>query len=364
MKRNGPAVRKAGMDGLRVASMRRSLLALSLTAALFPAGPNISAYASLAPVPDPASGASPPPAPALASSSSTAVPADSVVMLRVMTFNVRYGTADDGPDSWATRRARLVETVRAFSPDVLGTQECLAAQADDLRAAFPEYAFVGVGRDDGARAGEMCAIFYRRDRFTKLAEGHFWLSDTPRVPGSVGWDAALTRMATWVELRDIHDPRALFHVYDTHFDHMGGEARMRSAQLVADSIAAMSGFRRAIVMGDFNAPARLGNVPSPYAVLTERSLADSAGRPAGRAAGPASRGALLDAYRALHPGNDEEATYHGFTGGTRGDRVDWILATEDLIPIECRIVRDRVDGRYPSDHFPVMAILRMQTARE
>ena len=299
-----------------------------------------------------------------------------------MTFNVRYGMADDGPDSWATRRERLIVTIRAFSPDLLATQECLAAQADDLRAAFPEYAFVGVGRDDGALAGEMCAIFYRRDRFTKLAEGHFWLSDTPRVPGSVGWDAALTRMATWVELRDNLHPQVILHAFDTHFDHLGEEARRHSAMLLRDSVAAKTGYRHAIVMGDFNAPATLGGMfvmaagetasaaqaasnaapPTPYAVLTGGNPSELDVSPAGRE----PRGALIDAYRASHAEHDEtrdeEATYHGFAGETRGDRVDWILTTADVIPLECRIVRDKVDGRYPSDHFPVTAILRIQTS--
>src|SRR5688572_30355099 len=139
-----------------------------------------------------ASPAAPPPA--------AAARADAT--LRVMSFNIRYGTAKDGPNHWDLRRDLLVDTIRKFDPDLLGTQETLLEQAEYLAEKFPQYDWLGVGRDDAKRKGESVAIFWRKDRFEKLDAGHFWLSETPEVPGSKSWDTALTRMTTWVKLRD------------------------------------------------------------------------------------------------------------------------------------------------------------------
>ncbi len=125
--------------------------------------------------------------------------------LRVMSFNLRYATAPDGANAWEHRHDLLVDVIKAFGPDVLGTQECLLEQATFLQSALDGYAWVGVGRDDGDKAGEMCAVFYRSDRLEPVAQGHFWLSDTPDVVGSRGWDAALPRIATWVKLRERAD---------------------------------------------------------------------------------------------------------------------------------------------------------------
>src|SRR5690242_18659922 len=118
--------------------------------------------------------------------------------LRVMSYNIRYGTAPDGENHWDRRKDFLAETIRVFAPDLLGTQETLAAQRDLLAEKLPEYDHLGVGREDGRDQGEMAALFYKRDRFEKLGGGHFWLSETPDKPGSKSWDSALPRMVTWV----------------------------------------------------------------------------------------------------------------------------------------------------------------------
>ena len=270
---------------------------------------------------------------------------NSLAPLRVMTFNLRYAAADDGDNGWELRRDQLVETIRAFTPDILGTQECLAAQAGFLRQALPEYGFVGIGRENGRLAGEMCAIFYRTDRFVKLAAGHFWLSEKPNVPGSKSWDSALPRMVSWVRLRDAGDSTLVFSLFNTHFDHVGTVARLRSAQALRDSIAAKTGFERAIVTGDFNTPADTAGT-SPYHELT---------------GDPGESGSrLVDAYRALHAAGSNEGTYHGFTGQSDGTRIDWILLTPDLVPMEAQIVRSQREGRYPSDHFPVTAVIGLR----
>lgn len=263
--------------------------------------------------------------------------------LRVMSFNIRYGTAPDGADAWEHRRACLVEAIRGFDPDLLATQECLAPQAEFLRAALPEYGFVGVGRDDGQLAGEMCAIFYRKACLRLEDEGHLWLSDTPAVPGSRGWDAALPRIASWALFRLTADTLATLRFVDTHFDHVGIQARAQSARLLCERFGG-AGDPAVVIAGDFNAPAAPDSA-GPYRTLTQ---------PGAGCAPP-----FVDSYRALHPAGAEENTYHAFSGTRSGPRIDWILISPALRPIDASIVHLSRDGRYPSDHFPVTAVLRM-----
>ena len=148
----------------------------------------------------------------------------SVDLVRVMSFNIRYGTANDGINRWDLRKEFLVETIRNFDPDLLGTQETLASQKDYLAQAFPQYEAVAAGRDDGKLAGEMAALFYRRDRFEPIEQGHFWLSQSPATVGSKGWDAALPRVATWVKLKDLRSPDAKPILFlNAHLDHKASE---------------------------------------------------------------------------------------------------------------------------------------------
>jgi endonuclease/exonuclease/phosphatase family metal-dependent hydrolase len=262
-----------------------------------------------------------------------------------MSFNIRYGTAPDGPNSWENRREFVLETVNAFDPDVLGTQECLRFQADYLTANLPGYAFVGAGRNDGEDAGEMCGIFYRSDRFEKLDEAHFWLSETPGVVGSRGWDAALPRMATWVRLRARGDTLGEFVVVNTHFDHAGAKARFESARLVSREAWALRDGVPAIVMGDFNSPAD-STAGRPYVELVSGS-------------GDSTR-ALVDTYRSAYPSpGPDEGTFNAFQGLLDGSRIDWILVTPEVEILEGDIDRRHRRGSYPSDHFPVTAVLRI-----
>lgn len=131
--------------------------------------------------------------------------------LTVMTLNMRYDNPEDGVNNWRFRSERVGELIRSEAVDLLGTQEVLANQFDDLQALLPGYCAVGVGREDGARAGEFNAVFFRSDRFELLDSGVFWLSEDPETPGSKGWDGACERLATWVVLRDKSGPRATFY---------------------------------------------------------------------------------------------------------------------------------------------------------
>jgi endonuclease/exonuclease/phosphatase family metal-dependent hydrolase len=135
-----------------------------------------------------------------------AVAGEDAVAIRVMSFNIRYGTAADAENHWDKRKEFLLETIQNFDPDLLGTQETLAFQRDYLAEKLAGYGYLGIGRDDGMEQGEMMALYYRKDRFEKLDGGHFWLSETPEKIGSKSWDSSLPRMATWVKLKDLKNP--------------------------------------------------------------------------------------------------------------------------------------------------------------
>ena len=262
--------------------------------------------------------------------------------IRVMSFNIRYGTAADGDNHWDRRREFVVETIRAFDPDLLGTQETLGFQRDYLREQLPGYAAIGVGRNDGREEGEMMALYYREERFEPIEQGHFWLSETPEVIGSKSWDSSLPRMVTWVRLRDRRQPDAPpITFFNTHFDHVGTTARLESARLLRTRIATAAQSGPVIVTGDFNA----GEPSPPYEALFG---------PLGEEPSP-----VVDAYRAAHPERSRnEGTFSGFVeNGTSGPRIDWIGVTRDWIVQEAAIDRTAREGRTPSDHFPVTATL-------
>lgn len=262
--------------------------------------------------------------------------------LRVMSFNIRYGTANDGENHWNKRKDFLCQTIKKFNPDLLGTQETLAFQRDYLLKELPHFKGFGVGRDDGKLKGEMAALFYRSDRFKLIEGGHFWLSPTPDKVGSKGWDAALPRIATWVKLKDRqqNDARPLLFL-NTHFDHMGKEARKESARLIRQKIDELGQGHTIIVTGDFNA----GEGTAPYQALFGNDEGNQA--------------SIIDTFRIKHPqrGN-AEGTFNGFKPDARNkERIDWIGCSRDLKVKDAAIDHTTKDGKVPSDHFPVTAIL-------
>jgi len=276
-------------------------------------------------------------------------PAGEPIDTTVMSFNIRYGAANDGANSWPHRRELVRRTIASHQPAIFGVQECLWDQAVELRQQFPDYRFTGAGRNDGEQAGEMCALFVSRSRYRVLDQGVFWLSQTPDVPGSKGWDAALPRITTWVKLQDLRCvPETLF-VFNTHFDHAGSYARQESAKLLRDRLARIAGEAPVILMGDFNDPA--GDPTPSYGVLV---------------GGDKRNGLLL--YDTWSQASREqrmqgEGTFHGFSGEAIRGRIDWILTSGGLPVIDAGIDRLGYDGRYPSDHFPVWATLRLARLR-
>ena len=173
--------------------------------------------------------------------------------LRWGTFNIRLQNGGDEKAGvgWSVRRDRVADYIKRNHIDVIGMQEVLHTQLEDLLQRLPEYDYVGVGRTDGATKGEYSPVFFLKERFEVLEKGNFWLSETPDVPGSVGWDAALERIASYAKLRDKATGK-VFMAVNTHFDHVGVKARRESAKLIMRKIQEIVGTRPAVVTGDFN----------------------------------------------------------------------------------------------------------------
>ena len=258
--------------------------------------------------------------------------------LTVMTFNIRYGTAKDGENQWTARRALLFDVIREQDPDVIGLQEALAFQIDEIVAAAPGYATVGVGRDDGAAQGEFAAILFRRSRFRIAEAGTFWLSDSPAVPASKSWGNNITRICTWTRLID-RDGRGFF-LFNVHLDHQSQPSRERSTQLLRERIAARSAATEPVlVTGDFN----VGEKNPALATLI---------------------GPFVDTYRVVRPDEKTVGTFTGFKFGTvDGDKIDYILAEPGTEVMHADIIRFSRGERYPSDHFPVVARVRLSASK-
>jgi endonuclease/exonuclease/phosphatase family metal-dependent hydrolase len=169
-----------------------------------------------------------------------------------MTYNIRYDNPGDGANNWQYRKERAANAIRFYEVDILGTQEVLHNQLADLQQRLPDYGVIGVGREDGKEKGEYSALWYKKERFTLLDSGYFWLSETPEVVGSKGWDGACERIATWAKLKDTLSDRTYF-VLNTHLDHVGVTARRESVSLILRRVQELSGGLPVIVTGDFNA---------------------------------------------------------------------------------------------------------------
>ena len=173
--------------------------------------------------------------------------------IRWATFNIRCVNKDDYKIDcgWDQRKERVVKYLLDNQIDICGMQEVTAEQFDYLRNNLKKYDCVGVGRTDGDRKGEATPVFFRKDKYKALDKGNFWLSETPDVVGSKGWDAALERVASWVKLKDKKTGR-IFMAVNTHLDHVGKVARRESAKLIMRKIQEIVGDNPAVVTGDFN----------------------------------------------------------------------------------------------------------------
>jgi len=258
--------------------------------------------------------------------------------LRVMTFNVRQPDQDDGPDGWEQRRDLLVDTILEIDPDVIGTQELFLLQAEYIQQRTSRYEWFGQGRF-GDHQDKHVGIFYRNDRLRLTSHGDVWLSDTPEIPGSSSWNIIRPRQLTWGEFEA--DGAGLFQVFNTHFPYRSieQEARVNTARLIAARLAGVSATTPVVLTADFNSPAD-GEV---YRLLS--SDFRDAWRDTPRRAGP-------------------DGTLNGFGRHTSDRRIDWILYRGAWRVIQAETVTTSRDGRYPSDHFPVVATFEISDQRQ
>lgn len=255
--------------------------------------------------------------------------------LRVMSFNIRYGTANDGENHWDRRRAFLVDVLRSEAPDILGVQEALHPQLAYILEALPGYAMVGVGRDDGVRAGEYASILYRTAAVSVSRSDTFWFSDTPERVASKSWGNSITRICTWAQCT-LPDGRP-FYVYNVHLDHQSQPSRERSVGLLRARIEVRDPKAPVLVTGDFNA----GESNPAVTAMREGGL-------------------LRDTYREKYPSATPVGTFTGFKfGQVGGEKIDYVFATQEWEVVDAAIVRTARDNRYPSDHFPVTATVRL-----
>ena len=260
--------------------------------------------------------------------------------LRVMSFNIRYDNPSDGVNAWPNRRDWVASLVRFHGADVVGVQEALAHMLTDLDTRLPGFGRVGVGRTDGREQGEFSAILYRTARLELLESGTFWLSPTPEVVGSKGWDTAIERVATWARFRDRSTGCRHLHL-NTHFDHVGETARQESARLIRRRLATLAAGLPVVVTGDLNADPQ----SVAYRLLTRDAVPD----------GVSALGDAFATSRAGHYG--PTSTWTAFKAIEPGRRIDFVMTSSDVSVLAHGILPDSWDGRFPSDHLPVLAVL-------
>ena len=255
--------------------------------------------------------------------------------LKFISYNLRYDNPNDGINRWELRKENIVDLIEKYDPDVFGTQEGLNHQVEYLNDHLSEYNYLGVGRDNGEEKGEYCAIFYKKDLYKVIDQSTFWLSKTPDKV-SVGWDAVLERICTYTLLENKKTGKR-FWVFNAHFDHVGKEAQQNSAQLIFDKIKEFNtGNYPCVLMGDLNLK------PESKAIRFLSTVMDDTYDLAGeKKSGPAG---TFNAFKHEQPVTD---------------RIDYIFVSKNDGKLKTfKIVDDKVDGRYPSDHLPVFAVIK------
>jgi len=259
--------------------------------------------------------------------------------INVATYNMRNDNNSEDSvhgNGWKQRYPVIAELIRFHDFDIFGTQECLYHQIQDISKELPEYNYYGIGRDDGKHAGEHSEIFFKRDKFGLLAHGDFWLSQTPDKP-SLGWDATCcNRICSWVYLQDKKSGKK-FYVFNAHYDYQKDLARNESSKLILKEIRRIAGSRPIIFTGDLNG----GNDTEWYKVIT-------------------SSGFLKDTYEEAKNPYAISGSFNGFGPDVKSDEIiDHIFIGKQFTLVKWGILTDTYHGKYPSDHFPVMAQLKL-----
>jgi endonuclease/exonuclease/phosphatase family metal-dependent hydrolase len=251
--------------------------------------------------------------------------------INVMSYNIRLNTASDGVNAWPNRKDNVKALVKFYDTDILCVQEALPEQFDAL-VENTDFDVVGVGRDDGKRKGEFSAIYFNKNRFIKKDGGTFWLSLTPDVP-SKGWDAALNRICSWVKLYDKLNKKE-FIVFNTHYDHIGVQARIESAKLIKQKTQEIAPKLPVIFTGDLNV------TPETEAIATIKSF-------------------LTDTKEiSIEPPYGPTGTFNGFKWDSPlKDKIDYIFVNKGFKVQKFAVLSDSKDQRYYSDHLPVFVKL-------
>lgn len=249
--------------------------------------------------------------------------------LKVMTYNIKLDYPKEGVNSWTNRKLFFINQIKFYEPDVMGVQEAMPNQMKDMSQLLPEYASLGVGRDDGKDEGEYSAIFYKKDKLKVLESSTFWLSQTPEKVG-MGWDAVCNRICTYA-LFENRDSKEKFWVFNTHFDHVGKEARKNSALLIIEKIKELNKDQLPVVLtGDFNME------PEHESIQLIKKM-------------------LLDSKEMAQVAFGPEGTFNGFHFNepvTR--RIDFIFVSENIRVNKYAVLSDNWNLQYPSDHLPVL----------
>lgn len=254
--------------------------------------------------------------------------------LQVMSYNIKYDNTSDSVNNWENRKTFLTSQLNYYDADIIGTQEGLHHQLEDIKAALDRYDYVGIGRDKGNTEGEYSAIFYNTQQVEVLKQGTFWLSPTSDKP-SKGWDAALNRICTYALFKD-KDTEHSFWVFNTHFDHKGETARLESSKLILQKINEVNTDNKAVVLtGDFNLTDQQEGIRiiTSQMVDTHKAAGDNAFGPKG--------------------------TFNGFHFEKPvTDKIDYVFISEGGFKVlKSGILSDSQDCKYPSDHFPVLVDL-------
>lgn len=249
----------------------------------------------------------------------------------VMSYNIRVAV-DEGINSWGNRKEKVASMIRFHHADIIGLQEALLVQIEDLIKILPEYDWSGIGRDDGKEKGEFSAILFRKNRFELLEGSTFWLSETPDSV-SLGWDAAYLRIATWVKLKEKNTGKAFIHL-NTHFDHKGMEARENSANLIIKKLSEIKNNIELpiIITGDLNCT----HESEPYKMFAS---------------------SFLDTRtNSIYPFYGSNITFNGFDNSIiPANIIDYIFVNDLVSVYQSGIIGETFNGNYPSDHMPVIA---------
>lgn len=255
-----------------------------------------------------------------------------VTQIQWATFNIRYDNPADSPNDWSQRKELVCQYITDHQLDIIGMQEVLHHQLNDLKTGLPGFAAIGVGREDGKTTGEYAPLFYRTDRFDVLDSNTFWLSQYPDSVGFIGWDGACTRIATWAKLKDKTTGK-VFMAVNTHFDHIGTEARKNGALLIIEKIKEIVGDQPAVLTGDFN----VTEESEAYQTLTTHAFV------------------LKDAHKIADKTGGPSYTFHDFgrLPQNERERIDFIFVTPQIKVTESKIDQEpKGTAGYLSDHNP------------